>query len=557
MVIYPRSVALSAGYDVYSQHYPIIHTRMRVTGTSAWQAMTTDNLHPATPLYITLAANVTNATTAWSVTVPAAVLPEIDTGQKLFWYCDGECVVGSLSGSTLTVSARGADGTMAAPHTAGASMQLLSAKVPLGNLAVGTTFDVQLSFGGVYAEVGGWSNIVSVTTWQQTAAPGGIDPASFTVNLDTDAWHLKWNPLPDASVRQYRILRYDGPLPNPGYPPSAFLVPGGATDLGLVGATTALIPANGVVTGEGVNFGISARNSSGLEGVVVWNNNTWVPQSPNPALVSLTPVPSGILFSVTDPAPLVASGFQNFVLYQADRTDGFNWKRLADFATRQSQLTWPVTDYGVLHTYQVVSRNWNNVESALDSNPAHGYWKFATSFGPSDQIPPNGNFEVPDAQSQYPLYWQHAAWYSLGGVTTGSPAGLSMGYAQSGGMAGSKCWHFHSDGGASIPAGAVITWYIISTVLIPYNRLKATWVDFWLKSATVRALALPGSGGNGSRDRPRALQRELRAERRRGGPEPDSVQLRAVLPDRESDDSGPGPATGSRLCRHRAGDHVH
>lgn len=398
VTIYPRTIVQGLAYDIYGQHFPNIVWRERRLGADLWNRTIATPIEPTTAIDIALMATVGGASpTVWTISTNPENANQIPQNQLLYWIIEDETVIASLSGNALTIHTRGADGTLITGHTAGSLIRLASGKLTINTLDPGVTYEIGLAFQDAFNATGPFGDPIEVVTWQQATRPAA--PTGISVKIDNGNYHVKWNPVPDASVDSYHIYRYDGVLP----PDGNLAPPNPHTDLGYVRATTALVPVAGVNTGTGNNFGIAAKNTSGLESTISWSNDTWVPSSPNFAQVEIVSAVGGIVARVLDLAPMAFSGFRNFALWQASDAAGTGQAMIFRFPKGAVEQFFPIADYNILHTYQVTSQAYN--ENLSTPVATAGAWQWAASLQPLPGSPPNGNFEIPNAAADAPAGW--------------------------------------------------------------------------------------------------------------------------------------------------------
>lgn len=490
LYLYPRSIVPSS-YSAYQQRAKAIRVQGRELGDTEWPEQYTDwPLNPANTLWSVLAGSVTSSSTTITLTVPLDRVNELLVDQPAYWQIEAEVLLAIATNNgggsvTLTVVAhngvddaslgqgfvtsalgRGVDGTDAASHTAGVTVILLSAMVAPDNLRPGTDYEVRVAFVNASNQAGPWSDIVGVTTWEQPVPPAA--PASLVVAHLSSAFQAQWDPVvTDANgdyrsdVKRYLAVRHTAALAV-GLS-LAQVLSAGATQVADTPATVISVPAT---KGNGNFIGVAAVGSEGLISEWDWGSDTTPPPSPDPANVTFTSVPNGVLVNI-DPADTADEdpGFKEFLLWKASDSAGSS-------ATAELSFKTLSTVYSILGSetgwYKVTSTDW----AGNYGLPGSTGWKFCKSEYPDNGIVPyNGDFQLPNTDQSLPIHWT---------ITNTNPSTFPGSYVLVDGLRGDRAIKAQKVAGASTSESITL----LHTIPRPWNPYADITVSFWLRALT-------------------------------------------------------------------------
>lgn len=514
---------LPGSYSVYDQGIRQVVYQTREEQFEEWERTQVADLYPNRKVELTLAGSVTASGTALPVSGTAGYAGYLLEGQPAYWRIENEVILGIYAAGTITVMAytgpgnpirgegftastagRGqAQGGPAAAHDTGAVVELLVGQLTVPNLRPGTNYELQMAFANQASRPGPWSAIQAITTWEQTIPPAAV--TGLAVDQQQAGLFGRWNRVITdtqgnmrADIRRYRVWR------SPTAGTAGGTVVSGVYPNDFISTTSIMVPAN---FGTGNYLGVQAIDDSGNTGALVWADDAVPPTSPSYANVTFQPVIGGIDISI---APADASlndpGNKEFIVLRSSGTavptggtwasHAGSWDEVGRFRGLSGKIT---TTFIRRRWYQVVAGDWGGNKAEPIAGTAA--WKPVRPGMPEATYPFNGEWELPDpsANGTVPLWWS---------ISNPQPGTVAAGYAETGGLNGSRVMRWSKIAGAAASIGGTV----IQTVQHPYARKGRMNLTFWHRESSGSAcfyvlfsyrgyvdeeLTTPGGGASG------------------------------------------------------------
>lgn len=407
-------VNVPGSYSTYKDHLRVIQVESKRVNETGWRVSDPVQIKPERQIRITLNANITSGTTAVTIALPADVaLAELHPGYYVHWKVGSEVMIGKVVTATLltilAVGGRGAEGSVAASHSIGDAILLLTGQATIKGLEPGTQHQVRLSFVDGYGIPGPPSVVNVLTTWKRVSIPN-LTTGTLKVNLERAGYRITWTrPLdPTTGVPMttrlfYRIWRntsksltgakmvaettsYAANIPTSLWDPQnpATALPAGATWFGIQ-----------VLDGHG-------NISAGTNGTDIVDGVTWAQDnvpSPHPSYIAITLVPDVNTMHIHYDEPADTSGLPNdsgwggeLGLLRADNTSGSNAALVKTFFGGATEYKPPLDK---AYYYQVVSIDLSgNASTAINSDL---YWRVGIPEILAGTALRNGAFQTPDS----------------------------------------------------------------------------------------------------------------------------------------------------------------
>lgn len=322
-------------------------------------------------------------------------------GHYVYWQIDGEILLAKVAiDGTMTILARGVEGTTAVAHLANAAILLLTGMAVLTGLDPGVNHEVRVSAQTGHNQVGPPSVSVAFVTWRRTSIPG-LTGAQYLVEMRSNGFHLEWTRPTDPDTSNphtgrlsYRIYRNTTNAINGDEKIVAEGITGFSTD---IAATLWDVPAT---QADAYWFGIEPYDSFGNEGTILWEKDDTPPPAASFSSWWITPMDLAIRvsYSAIDDSSNVTSdpGFLQFVLYRATSTAGANETAIGVFGgpndSSASTNYEPPLDRA--YYFQIASMDFaGNVSPRTNTD---SYWKIGLPNVFVSVGVRNGNFQVPN-----------------------------------------------------------------------------------------------------------------------------------------------------------------
>lgn len=518
-------------YAVHTQPVKQVLYQLRESQFEEWDRTQVADLYPNKKVELTLAGSVTAAGTAFPVTVDSGNSGYLLEGQPAYWRVENEVILGVYSAGTIAVQSytgpgsavrgqgftvgtggRGQLGGTAAAHASGAVVELLSGQLAIPGLRPGVDYEVQIAFANQANRPGPWSSVQSFTSWSQDIAPSA--PSDLTVEQFANVINATWTRVNTdldgnarGDIKRYAVARHTAALAATAtFAAVAALATIVAGTAYPIANTSAQVPST---QGFGNYIGIAAITDNGLVGEWSWADDDIAPPYPDPADVTFTSIPRGVLVNVPAGSDSRNSQTGGTVTYTANLDPGFSefwlWKA-DDSAGTAATVVMTFTaqsapwkrDSGLTGWFKVTAMdgagNSNgpatypaNTPKAGESNPnTHGWstgWQFCASLYAEASLPPNGNFQEPNSTNTDPQGW---SWVPTT-VGTGSVGSISVVYDDAGGLEGNYAYKATLVEGASQGYGPSLLQD--GRTPLPAHTTSVT-LSLWVKSSIAMSVNL-------------------------------------------------------------------
>lgn len=522
---------LPGSYSVHTQPVKQVLYQLRESQFEEWDRTQVADLYPNKKVELTLSGSVTAAGTALPVTVDSGNSGYLLEGQPAYWRVENEVILGVYSAGTIAVQSytgpgsavrgqgftvgtggRGQLGGTAAAHASGAVVELLSGQLAIPGLRPGVDYEVQVAFANQANRPGPWSSVQSFTSWSQDIAPSA--PSDLTVEQLANVINATWtrvNTDLDANARgdikRYVVARHTAALAATAtFAAVAALATIIAGTAYPIANTSAQVPST---QGYGNYIGIAAVSDNGLLGEWSWADDDLAPPYPDPADVTFTSIPRGVLVNVPAGSDSrnaqtggtisytanLDPGFSEFWLWKADDSAGTAATVVMTFTaqsapwSRSSGLTgwFKVTAADGAGNSNGPATYPSNTPKAGETNPNTANWstgwKFCASLYAEESLPPNGNFQDPNDTNTDARDW---GWVPTQ-VGTGTIPSITVAYDNNGGLEGNYAYKATITEGPTGSLGPTLRNQAYSP--LPAHSTSVTG-SLWIKSSTAMSVTL-------------------------------------------------------------------